>query len=269
MKQFIKRGLSLGLVMAGRMIPVQGTPILTYHSVDRTGSAISTPPEFFEAQMAHLSRSGYRTISLSTFLQNMEGGNSRERLGEKRVVLTFDDGYRNNYTAAFPILREFGFTATFFLAVDYVGKMGRWRRDPSIEEMPLFSWDEAREMEVAGMEFGAHTLTHADLTALSVKDAEREIAASRARIEDRLGRRVDGFCYPYGRFSSLIEAMVRDLGFAGACSVRYGIRNRHRDRYCLRRIGTGHFTSLLDFEAGILGTYGAYVGLRDGLRAAC
>ena len=121
-------------------------------------------------------------------------------------------------------------------------------------------------MSKAGMEFGAHTMNHTDLTKASDVELDQEIDGSRKMIEDYLGKGVDLFCYPYGRYSGKIVAKVINLGFLGGCSIRYGIRNRIQDQYCLRRIGTARFSTQLDFISGVLGTYGMYAGFSDFLR---
>jgi len=261
----VKQGLLMVLAVAGRIFPSDGVRILTYHSVDRSGSPISVSPERFEAQMTCLADEGYRVVSLREMLAEWSEGQGPVP-GDRRVVLTFDDGYRNNYTAAFPILRRMGFTATVFLAVGYIGGDNGWERDPRIRGMRLLSWEEIREMAQGGMEFGAHTVGHVDLAAVSETEAEREIRESRERIEEGLWKSADLFCYPYGRFTPGIQEQVRRAGFSGACSIRYGIGNRPEDRYALRRVGTSRFHSMQDFRAGIRGTYGWYVSLRDYVR---
>lgn len=263
MKGFIKKGLSQGLIAAGKIIPSQGIPILTYHSIDSTSSVISIRQDVFKEQMKYLSDNGYTTISLRQYIDRLRRGKIKNK---KEVVLTFDDGFRNNYTFAFPILKKMGFTATFFLTSGFIGRTCQWHRDQSIKEMPLLSWDEIKEMSAADMEFGAHTMNHVDLTKASDIELEQEIDGSRKMIEDFLGKSVDLFCYPYGRYSGKIETKVKNYGFLGSCSIRYGIRNHIQDQYCLRRIGTARFSTQLDFISGVLGTYGMYAGCSDFLR---
>lgn len=96
-----------------------------YHSIDESGSCVSVSPSDFRLQMAYLKRKGYQTLSLSDFCNFFDSGLS---VGRNSVVITFDDGYRNNYEEAFPILREYGFRATIFLITDYIGKTAQWTR---------------------------------------------------------------------------------------------------------------------------------------------
>lgn len=246
--------------MVGRIIPPQGIPILTYHSVDSNGSVISVSKEIFRDQISCLADQGYKTISLKTFIESLKNGS---RQNKREVVLTFDDGYRNNYTSVFPILKKHDFTATIFLPTGFIGKTAKWGEKSSISKMPLLSWEEIKEMSEANMDFGAHTINHIDLTSASEIRMKEEIAGSKKIIEDSLGKPVDFFCYPYGKTSPKVEAIVRNLGFSGGCSIRYGIKNTIQDQYCLKRIGTARFSTHLDFVAGVLGTYGIYAGFSD------
>ncbi len=263
MKKFFKEGLSRGLLITSRLLPLQGIPILTYHSIDSSGSTISTAQEVFNSHIEYLADQGYKTISMRTYHDRLMGLLPKN---EREIVLTFDDGFKNNYDVVFPLLKRFGFTATFFLTVGFIGKTCRWPMDPSIPEMSLLSWDEVREMSAGGMEFGAHTVTHVDLTEVSDVIALEEIAGSKSTMEDQLCKPVDFFCYPYGKYSERNVDMVKESGFLGGCSIRYGVRNQADDRYCLRRVGTARFSNLFDFKAGVHGSYGLYVSLRDLLR---
>ena len=130
MKKLVKKGLSSGLIAAGKIIPSQGIPILTYHSIDSTGSVISIQQDVFKEQMNYLADNEYTIISLRKYIERLKGGAIK---GKKEVVLTFDDGFSNNYTFAFPILKKLGFIATFFLTSGFIGRTCQWGRDQSIK----------------------------------------------------------------------------------------------------------------------------------------
>jgi len=210
-------------------------PILTYHSLDASGSVISMDPAVFRDQMSFLKAEGFQTLSLTEATTLLR---EKEKLPGKGCVITFDDGYRNVYTEGFPILQALSFKATMFLITDYCGKQNNWPSHSSpVGDQELLSWGEIREMDKYGIEFGSHTLSHPDLTRVSLQDAEREIHQSKEAIQTRLGKAVNVFAYPYGRYSPGVMGLVRDA-FEGACSTRLGKVRPDSDRYLLKRLDT-------------------------------
>jgi peptidoglycan/xylan/chitin deacetylase (PgdA/CDA1 family) len=219
---------------------LSGLPILTYHSLDDSGSVISTSPAIFEMQMKYLSQSGYESLSLSEAAVYIR---EKKPIPEKAFVLTFDDGYQNNYTQAFPIMQEVGFKGTIFLISAYCEKC--WSGDESsLEPRPMLSWSEVKELHRYGIEFGAHTSTHPDLTLIPLKQAEGEIRESRMEIQDRLGADIHTFAYPYGSFN----AKVKELEFSAACSTRLGRSEPGDDPYSLKRIDTFYLSNFTLFN---------------------
>lgn len=213
------------------MMSLSGISILTYHSLDDSGSVISTSPGAFEMQMKYLAQNGYQSLSLSeatVFIRE------RKPFPEKVFVMTFDDGYQNNYTRAFPAMKEFGFKGTIFLISAYCEKF--WSGDgSSLDARPMLSWSEIKEMHEYGIEFGAHTSTHPDLTRIPFEQAEGEIRESKAAIQDRLGAEVTTFAYPYGKYNTEVKKMVGGQ-FYGACSTRLGRAQIGNDPFSLNRI---------------------------------
>src|SRR5262245_52155952 len=131
-------------------------PILSYHSIDESGSVISTRPERFARQMGWLAEHGYQSMTVSELLA-MYGAGQRAR-PQKPVVITFDDGFRNVHTVAAPILQRFGFRATVFVTVNYCGGRNDWpTQSVSVPRGSLLDWDEIRALSRSGMEIGAHT----------------------------------------------------------------------------------------------------------------
>jgi peptidoglycan/xylan/chitin deacetylase (PgdA/CDA1 family) len=213
------------------MMSLSGLPILTYHSFDDSGSVISTSPATFEMQMKYLAQSGYQSLSLSEATVYIR---EKKPIPEKAFVMTFDDGYQNNYTQAFPIMQEVGFKGTIFLISAYCEKS--WSGDESsLEARPMLSWSEVKEVHRYGIEFGAHTSTHPDLTRIPIEQAEGEIRESRMEIQDRLGADGETFAYTYGSFNANVKELVK-REFHAACSTRLGRNEPGDDPYSLKRI---------------------------------
>ncbi|MGE5576617.1 MAG: polysaccharide deacetylase family protein [Syntrophothermus sp.] len=202
-------------------------PVLTYHRITakpRADYPVPTVlPAVFERQMAYLARHGYRTISPEQLLAYYQG---KAGLPDKPVLITFDDGWGDNYTTAFPILRKFGYQATIFLVA---GKIGTGQ---------LLNWKQIREMSNYGITFGAHTMTHPRLSQLEAGQAAWEIAESKRAIEVHLGRPVDFFAYPYGdgAYNEKIRHLVQKAGFKAAFASSLGLVSSVRNPLALRRI---------------------------------
>jgi peptidoglycan/xylan/chitin deacetylase (PgdA/CDA1 family) len=222
-------------------------PILTFHSLDDRPSVISFPPRLFERGMAGLHERRYRSLTLLEVVEHLQQG---LLFPERCFALTFDDGYQSAYEQAFPILQRYGFSATVFLAVGKKRSGIGSDRLPSMCDRSMLSWGEIREMQRCGIEFGAHTLTHPDLTRLSLELAESEICDSKVVIEDALSAPAASFAYPYGRYDSRYREIV-SRHFVCACSDKLGLVRPNSDPYAVERVDTYYlqheklFTSLL------------------------
>lgn len=257
----LKRVISRMLVVMGHLRRQMVVPVLLYHSVDRSGSVISIAPEEFRVHMDHLKHTGHRAISLQNYVDYVVEG---ERASQKMVVITFDDGFKNNHRDALPILLQYGFTCTIFVATDFVGKTCTWGKDNSIPDLPMLSWDEIREMRDVGIEFGSHTCSHAHLPRLSLEEMKTELVRSKLIMEAEIERPVRFFCHPYGEVNEETQQVARKAGYVAAFgSSEYGSRNSKDDLYNLKRLGTGRFACLEDFKAGVLGTYDWFVHAKE------
>ena len=162
--------------------------ILTYHSVDDSGSVLSTHPETFERQMACLAELGIRGAPLSEVVSHAA---EHGRWPERTLAITFDDGYENNLSTAAPILARHGFAATIYLITGHVGGEHDWEEPPpGLGRRTILDWDQVSELAEAGWEIGAHTRSHPNLQTLSPEEVEREIVGSKGDIQERLGRPV-------------------------------------------------------------------------------
>lgn len=232
-------------------------PVLTFHKIDETPSVISFPPSLFESFMEKLIRNGYRAVGLTDAVENLYRGAPFQ---EKTFVLTFDDGYRSVYSEAFPVMKRHGMSATVFLTVgDPPGPGGRI---PPLNGSEMLSWAEVTEMREAGIRFGAHTLTHPDLTRLGTEKIEYEIVKSKEIIEGVLGEPVRSFAYPYGRYDE------RSMGIAGrlfdcACSDELGLLTLESNRYALGRVDAYYLKDERLSGLMLSGLFPYYVRLRN------
>lgn len=238
-------------------------PIITYHSIDESGSVISTAPDVFRQQMKRLSEIGYTVVSLSNLVKSLT---DRKKLSPKTVALTFDDGFQNFYTTAFPILEQYDFKATVFLVTDYCGKYNDWAGNPAkLPRSELLSWREIRELHGRGIELGAHTRTHPDLTRISAAQAESEAADSKSIIEDKIGGEVKTFAYPYGKFNQSVKRAAEKT-FSAACSVKLGKARRESDLFALERIDSYYLSNRRVFDLLSTQTFDGYLRFRQVLR---
>lgn len=188
--------------------------ILTWHSLDRSGSPISVTPEEFRRQLAELARAGVQVVSLEQLL-----GMTDEAAA---VALTFDDGFVNFAIEAVPLLRQNGLPATLFVVTDHVGRNNRWRGcgDPGIPVLPLLDWEALGKLSEAGISLGAHTRTHPRLSRCEGAGLEAELVLAAEEMQRRLGERPRGLAYPYGDVDARVaQAAVAVYGWA--CTTEF------------------------------------------------
>jgi peptidoglycan/xylan/chitin deacetylase (PgdA/CDA1 family) len=218
-------------------------PILCYHNVGAGPQTsafklLYTSQEKFERQLWTMHRLGLRGVSVSDGLRQL-GGRGADHL----VMLSFDDGYLDTFTAALPLLRKYGFTATCYVVSDAIGSYNRWDASLLGETKALMTQQHLQQWLAAGMEIGSHSSSHPRLRELDSEAAEQEIAGSRAALRRVFGVEVDHFCYPFGSFAASTMELVRRSGYLSAVTVEPGIARASDDRYRLPRI-------LVDGESG-------------------
>lgn len=255
MKEGIKTAAIAFFGTAGKVLPSQGHAILTYHSLDDSQTVVSTPPWAFQVHMNRLKSRGFCVTSVQPLVEHLKNGTPIPR---RTVFLTFDDGLQNIHSTAFPLLQELGFQATVFLATDYVGGKAQWYEDAGIPALPMLTWNQIEEMREYGIDFQAHTRSHPHLPQLSLKRAEEEIRSSKDVIEQRLGRPVEFFAYPFGEYTPELMELARSIGFAGACTTEVGLFVPGQDRYAIKRMGLNYSRVSTTLQA--LGTIDACVG---------
>lgn len=184
-------------------------PILVYHIVrpaypndSRAVRAIALTPETFDAEMKYLAEAGYHIVSFSDLEDHFRNGRV---LPQKPVILSFDDGWSDQFMYAFPILEKYHYQATFFVFTNSIGRRG------------FLTWNELRRMLVAGMTIGSHTRSHPYLTKIANSVALwDEIRGSKRTLEKRLGVTVNEFAYPFGQYNAAIAAMAAKAGYRSA-----------------------------------------------------
>jgi peptidoglycan/xylan/chitin deacetylase (PgdA/CDA1 family) len=233
-------------------------PVLTFHTLNDRRSTISFSPRVFRLGMAKLHESGYQTLSLLEAVDYLRRGAS---FPDRSLVITFDDGYQTMYDEAFPVLQRYGLSATVFLTVGEKGTVGRSDRLPSLEGCSMLTWREIREMHRWGINFGAHTLTHPDLTRLPFDRVEAEVRDSKAIIEDALGAPVACFAYPYGRYDHRSHEIAWQY-FACACSDKLGLITAGSDPYALERVDAYYLRSDQLFDVMLTRLFPWYIRAR-------
>ncbi|WP_027939807.1 polysaccharide deacetylase family protein [Anaerobiospirillum succiniciproducens] len=235
-------------------------PIIMYHRVvdspDEVGvHGTYVTKELFKKHMQLLKDNGYRTV---TFKELAEDHLLTKRFdkGNKFVVLTFDDGYEDNYRVMFPILKEFGAKAVIFLLSE--SKYNEWDvNNPHNPEkrFDLMSEEQVKEMAAYGVEFGAHTKTHPYLSSLPIEEAREQIVQCKQKLEQTYGQQFITFAYPYGDLNDEVKYEVRQAGFTFAVSTDSGEINVDSDLFQIRRIGIFPRNSMLTFRRKISGYY--------------
>ena len=242
---------------------MRSIPILTYHSLDSSGSVVSVSPQVFADQMSCLADTGYRGLSLSDALDR------RARTGawpEHSVVLTFDDGFANVHEHAFPVLVRHGFGATVFVVAGYVGRVNDWALPPhGLGRQTILSWNQIEQLVDNGIEIGAHTLSHPDLSGLEQDTIEREIVGSAQEINSRLSKPVQTFAYPYGSVSNDAVTIVGRT-FRAACTT---VHRRTSDEpvTLLPRVEMYYFRNRRDLQPLISGQLDRALVLRRWVRS--
>jgi peptidoglycan/xylan/chitin deacetylase (PgdA/CDA1 family) len=307
-------------------------PILLYHSISSLDQktpllhhkVVSATPETFEMQISYLQRK-YHIISLAEYISMVKSGLP---VPKRCVVVTFDDGYQDNYTYAYPILKAHAAVAAIFIcpelidtqqplwtntlarsiyrsklsslnieglgsydlatldkktdAVDkIINKIMALTHESKQEtvahilkeleveshtarsEQEYLSWQQIRAMAKDGMSFGAHTLSHINLTKISSQDACGEITESKQRIAAKLDKPVEAFAYPFGgtdSFNRQIAAMVKDAGFLCACSTLFGRNISNQDLFQLKRIPVFYYHNINVFRAKVSGIFDYFTG---------
>ena len=196
--------------------------VLNYHMVNSMFISLAIEPEDFDWQMKYLVDHGYHSITLDELYAVLEG---QGRLPDRPVLITFDDGYVDNYTNAYPILKKYDLKATIFIVTGFVSKRKGY-----------LTWDQLREMEQHGITAQSHTVTHAPLPELSDERIREELVVSKQQAEAELGHPVEFIAYPTGVHDLHIVSLAKEAGYKGGFTVKYGNVDRNSNVYAMERV---------------------------------
>lgn len=230
-KILIGCGGLLGILLVGLGIiyfispfySVAGVPVLNYHQVnDQYRTCLTMSTADFETQMDFLKKEGYNSISPTELYNYLENG---AELPEKPILITFDDGYIDNYQQAYPIMKKYGYRGTIFIITGFVAPNGRYLDWPMIEEMSK-----------NGFTFESHTVNHKPLRNVDAETLKRELIDSKATIEEHTGIPCDFIAYPEGSYNGTVLAETKATGYVGGFTVDTGRADRGDSLYTLERI---------------------------------
>jgi len=235
-------------------------PILMYHSISndiKMGGhpyfEVCTSPQVFDKQMMFLQDKGYSSINIKELADIL----SRKKASPfKPVCITFDDGFRDFLTDAFPVLKRHGFSATVFLPTDFIGNEPK-----TFQNRQCLTWKEVRYLRSEGMAFSSHTASHSKLTELGQNSLDMEISTSKRRIEEELGESIECFSYPFAfpqedcAFVAALKRSLIDSGYRCGVTTMIGLASSSNDPFFLKRLPINDFDDLPLLKAKLDGAY--------------
>lgn len=201
--------------------PKEGIPVLMYHSIgimyDRS---ICVSEKLFEEQMEWLHENNYHTVNSDELYEALSG---KTALPDNPILITFDDGFGDNYKVAWPILKHYGFNATFFIVTSQVNPYN-------------IDWNQLKELVEQGNSIGSHSVNHYDLATLNTKQQEKELRKSKEVLEEKLDTSIKAFCFPYGSYNKTTIALLPKSGYLLSFTVRSGKVYLGDNEYLLKRV---------------------------------
>ncbi|MDP3787239.1 MAG: polysaccharide deacetylase family protein [Candidatus Omnitrophota bacterium] len=234
--------ISIFFYILSFLIPQSKESVLLYHSISGMNSKqdsfnLNISTELFKKHMAYLA--GLRQ--------------------KREFLVTFDDGFENFFTNAYPVLLRYNIKSILFIAVDFVDKkISLSDFCPANVEIRPLSWEQIKEISNNGIEIGSHSLSHPDLLAVDSNTAKSEIAGSKERTEAIIGKKIKYFAYPYGSkrsYNSAIKKIVKESGYEKAYSNIMGFNTKDTDPYDLRRIRIYTNDNMFRFKMKTRGAY--------------
>jgi peptidoglycan/xylan/chitin deacetylase (PgdA/CDA1 family) len=230
----------------------KSVPVLMYHHVaPYPGDAVTVTPEVFEAQMRYLAKSGYRTLKVSELLAHVSG---EQPVHDRAVAVTFDDGWLDNYSYAYPVLERYRINAMIFVVTAWIDAATTDKTSFPDEGQPnheasksliqagdaarvVLDWETIRQMASSGLvEFCSHTVNHLKCNELDRAELKHELYMSKAVLERELGQPCPCLCWPYGRFNDLAVTIAREVGYAALFTTARGVADAGSDPYYIKRV---------------------------------
>jgi peptidoglycan/xylan/chitin deacetylase (PgdA/CDA1 family) len=227
---------------------VSNAIILTYHNIGKPPKGVETPklyvtPGMFRFQMWYLKWAGFNVVTIQDMMRLIREGRNDVRL----IALTFDDGYRDFYENAYPVLKHYRYPSTVFVMPGLMGEEHAADRERVKVGKPLMDWETLAEISRNNVMIGSHGMTHPSLADISIQEAVRELIDSKREIEKKINKPVDLFCYPYGKFNDRVREEVKNAGYTGSVSTLRGCVKQPFDPYCLNRIPVKLTTNPISF----------------------
>ncbi len=238
-------------------------PILMYHRIAAIrGDRNCLPPDKFDWQLYYLKTHGYTTITLPILLEYYRSGRP---LPTKPVLLTFDDGYRDNFTTALPLLQKYDMSAVVFVIGNWIGKKNDWE-NLGKSAATTMTLDDLRAWQENGMEIASHTMDHPFLNVCDEKRQLQELANSKKLLEETFHKPVDFVCYPYGKFNATTVAMAKKAGYEGAFAIFEHVPLWKTDRFALPRVPIPSNQKKWEFKLKIGPLFPLFIALRQAER---
>jgi peptidoglycan/xylan/chitin deacetylase (PgdA/CDA1 family) len=245
---------------------LQFAAILAYHKVHPSiedNGALTVTPEDFDKQLKLLTKN-YEIISLESLVKNFQ---LLAETGKKYVVITFDDGYKNNYEYAIPILEKYNLTATIFCTAGFINTKRRFFWDEGkLESSDLMSWEEVQDLRKRGFYIGSHTVNHVNLGKVNYQEAKEELKNSKDILENKLSTTIELFAYPFGgtkNFNLSYINLIKESGYICNCSCHGGLVTDDSNLFLLPRVPVnGEFRNAYELLYSIEGIRFPKISLR-------
>ena len=209
-----------------------------YHSISDDNCHLSVSPKNFDEQISYLFNLGYKSLKF----------NQINKTNEKSIIITFDDGYKDNLIHALPILKKYNFTSTCFLVSDYIGEYNKWDKNRSeFLKKELLNKQDISEWIKYGMAIGSHSKSHRSLSKLIENDLNDEISSSKNDIEHIIGYDIEAFSYPYGHLNKLSASKVKDIYKFAVTTIRSRYDTNKHKTFFIPRIHMSNNLSKFKF----------------------
>jgi peptidoglycan/xylan/chitin deacetylase (PgdA/CDA1 family) len=216
-------------------------------------------------QIQWLKRMGFTAVTLDQLHTARGWGRP---FPKRPVLITFDDGFADSARYAAPILLEHGFTATYFVVTDFIGRSSNWLISEGRLALPMMAWSAMRELQAHGIRFGAHSRSHPRLTELRDSDCREELVGARYALEDGLGQMVQHLAYPFGCYDARVRDLAEEAGYRTACTTVPG-RSGSEDLLQLRRVPVNGGESRMKFISRLLTGLTPAAFLRAKMSGSC